>query len=130
MTVDEHIGSLVAEANQDLGAAETLAKAGYWAHSLFFAHLVLEKLCKALWMKSHQSTDYPYTHNIVKLIKTTDLKFSEDQIRFYSDMNQFQTKGRYPDTLHSMEQTITAEIHEVYFNQLKIEILWLTRQLQ
>ena len=74
--------------------------------------------------------NYRSTHNIVKLIKTTDLKFSKDQIRFYSDMNQFQTKGRYPDTLHSMEQTITAEIHEVYFNQLKIEILWLTRQLQ
>jgi len=69
MTIDDHINSLIAESMQDFGASEALAAAGYYAHSLFFAHLVLEKLCKALWMKQMQSKDYPYIHNLIKLIK-------------------------------------------------------------
>ena len=89
MTTEEHINSLIAETKQDLGASEALAEAGYYAHSLFFAHLVLEKLCKALWMKHRNSKEYPYTHNLIKLIKESKVVITVEQVQFYSDMNLF-----------------------------------------
>ena len=130
MTTEEHINSLIAEASQDLGASEALAKAGYYAHSLFFAHLILEKICKAIWMKHKNSINYPYTHNLIKLIKETNIILTDEQVQFYSDMNLFQTKGRYPDTLHAIEKTITIDTYNKFSGQLKTEIEWLTKQLQ
>jgi HEPN domain-containing protein len=104
--------------------------AGYYAHSLFFAHLVLEKFCKALWMKRKNSKEYPYTHNLIKLIKETSIVLKDEQVQFYSDMNLFQTKGRYPDTLHAIEKTVTLDIYKAYSDRLKTEIEWLIKQLQ
>ena len=130
MGTEEHIKSLIAEAEQDFGASEALAAAGYYAHSLFFAHLVLEKLCKALWMKYKSAGDYPYIHNLIKLIKETNVVLTNEQVQFYSDMNLFQAKGRYPETLQNIERTIKGDVYKKYNDQLKIEIVWLTKQLQ
>src|ERR1043166_256161 len=130
MNTEEYINSLIAEAKQDLGASGTLASSGYYAHSLFFAHLVLEKLCKALWMKYNKAKDYPYTHNLIKLLKYVDIPLTEKQVQFYSDMNLFQTKGRYPDTLHAIEKTITIDVYNQYYDLLKAETEWLIKQLQ
>jgi len=130
MIAEEHINSLIAEAKQDIGASEALAAAGYYAHSLFFAHLVLEKLCKALWMKNKKSIDYPYTHNLTRLLKEINATLTNEQVQFYSDMNLFQAKGRYPDTLHAIENTITNDTYVTIEVQLKKEIQWLTKQLQ
>jgi HEPN domain-containing protein len=130
MTVQENIKSLIDEAEKDLGASDALAKAGYYAHSLFFAHLILEKFCKAVWMKHKDSVNYPYTHNLIRLIKETNISITDTQVQFYSDMNLFQSKGRYPDTLHAIEQTITANTYNKFKAQLKTEVEWLTKQLQ
>jgi HEPN domain-containing protein len=113
-----------------LGASQALATPGYFAHSLFFAHLVLEKLRKALWIKAQQSVEYPYTHNLIRLLKDACIKLTEKQIKFYSDMNLFQAKGRYPDTLHAVETTITKDAYSLVNGQLKTEIQWLIKQLQ
>jgi len=129
MAVEEHIFSLVTEARQDKGASEALANAGYYAHALFFAHLVLEKLCKALWMKKHNSVEYPFTHNLSRLLKETEIFLTPEQIFFYTDMNLFQAKGRYPETIHTFENKITKEIYRKYFKQFEIEIEWLNSQL-
>ena len=130
MIPEQHINSLVEEAKQDFGVSEALGAAGYYAHSLFFGHLVLEKLCKALWMKHKKSNNYPFIHNLIRLIKETNVILTNEQIQFYSDMNLFQAKGRYPETLQVIEQTITIEVYKKYNNQLKTEMEWLIKQLQ
>jgi len=130
MTTEQHINSLVEESKQDFGASEALAAAGYYAHSLFFAHLVLEKLCKALWVNHRKSKDYPYIHNLIKLLKETNVVLTNEQVQFYSDMNLFQAKGRYPESLEVIEKTITGEVYKKYNDQLKKEMSWLIEQLQ
>ena len=130
MTVDEHIKELIAQSKNDLGASNALAMAGYYAHSLFFAHLVLEKLCKALWMKHKQVKDYPYTHNLIKLITDANVTITEMQMQFYADMNIFQTKGRYQETIVAIENSMTLDKYNIYNALFKIEIEWLINQLQ
>src|SRR5437773_568063 len=110
MKMEEHVDSLIEQAKNDYGAAEALAAAGYYGHALFFAHLALEKLCKAMWILKNKSTDYPYIHNLLRLLKESDVKLFEEQTEFYSEMNQFQARGRYSDALKKLEATVTKEV--------------------
>ena len=124
------IAELVLQAENDLGAAEALKSAGYYGHALFWAHLVLEKLCKAVWVKMNNNEEYPHLHNLIKLLTQADIKLNEEQIIFFSDMNQFQAKGRYADELEVREKTVTRELCELYFVKINIQIVWLKNLLQ
>ena len=64
---------------------------------IVFAHLVLEKLCKAHWVKDNITNHPPKSHNLLYLIGQTNIKFSEDDTIFLKKMNDFQLEGRYPD---------------------------------
>jgi len=48
MSAEQHINSLLKRQNRTLGASEALGAAGYYAHSLFFGHLVLEKFMQSV----------------------------------------------------------------------------------
>jgi len=66
MKPKKQIQELTAQAENDFGAAEALRKAGYPAHALFWLHLVLEKLCKAIWVKHNRNADYSVQfHHVV-----------------------------------------------------------------
>lgn len=71
-------------------------KANY-PQALFFAHLVLEKLIKAHFVKDNASDYPPRTHNLVRLTSLTQLVFSMDDLLFLDKMNDYQMEGRYPD---------------------------------
>ncbi len=130
MTNEEYRKDLIGQAEEDFGASEALAMAGYLGQSLFYMHLSLEKLCKALWIKMNASTKYPFVHNLIKLLTELEIPLTEDQKIFYSDMNRFQAKGRYPDTLHEIEETVTPDIFEKYSQEAKREKQWLIEQAQ
>jgi len=97
MTKDEHIQYWKTTAERDWVAVQNMYKTKDYLHSLFFAHLVLEKLCKAHWVKQNTSNTPPWIHNIVRLIEGTDLKFNDEDLDFFRRMNDFQLEGRYPD---------------------------------
>lgn len=123
------ISELVLQAENDLGAAEALKAAGYYGHAMFWAHLVLEKLSKAVWIKNNKNSEYPHIHNLIKLLKEAKVDLSKDQIILFSDMNQFQSKGRYAEELSIRERTVTKELADLYFEKIKIQIQWLKNLL-
>ena len=51
-TKEQHIAHWLAQSNDDWEAAELLFTGKKYLHSLFFAHLSLEKVCKAHWINS------------------------------------------------------------------------------
>ena len=52
---------------KDFDCAKVLHNAGHYAQALFWAHLTLEKLCKALWIKTNESNTPPFIHNLLKI---------------------------------------------------------------
>src|ERR1017187_2638032 len=128
MTIQEHIEFLINQADEDLGVTEAIQAAGYYGQALFWGHLVLEKMCKALYLQNNNRMDYPYIHNLLVLLNKSNVDINEEQIAFYSDMNSFQAKGRYADTLHEIEATVTKEVCEKYIDKLKTEMIWLKKQ--
>ena len=130
MTTHEHIKELIAQAEIDYGAAEALSKAGFYAQALFWAHLVLEKLCKALWISVKQNVDYPYIHNLLRLLKETDVTLSDEQTKFYATMNQFQAVGRYTDDGKKLQQTVSKNTCERYLEKTQTQMQWLLQLMQ
>lgn len=130
MTKEEHINYWAKQVDEDFDCAIVLSHAKHFAQSLFWAHLALEKLTKALWIKKNEGNTPPFVHNLLRLITQTNEYFSEEQLQFINEMNAFQIKGRYPDYAESLEQTITKEICEEYLTETKKMILCLQGKLQ
>lgn len=54
MTKEEYISFWLSQAEDDWAAVDTLFQGKNYLQSLFFAHLVIEKICKAIWIKHNQ----------------------------------------------------------------------------
>jgi HEPN domain-containing protein len=130
MTKDEHILYWSKQVDADIDCANVLYQANHFAQALFWAHLSLEKLSKALWVKNNEGNTPPFVHNLLRLITQTNEEFSEEQLQFINEMNVFQIKGRYPDYAESLEETITKEVCEEYLTKTKEMILCLQEKLQ
>lgn len=130
MTKEEHIRYWEKQVDADFESSEVLCTAGYYAQSLFWAHLALEKICKALWIKNNESNTPPFVHNLLRIISHTNEDFSDEQKEFLNDMNTFQIKGRYPDYTSSLEATITAEICNIYLTETEKMIKCIREKLQ
>ncbi|MBA4410675.1 MAG: HEPN domain-containing protein [Bacteroidota bacterium] len=130
MTKAEHIIYWAKQVDEDFDCAKVLYQANHFAQSLFWAHLALEKLSKALWIKKNEGNTPPFVHNLLRLITQTNEYFSEEQLQFINEMNAFQIKGRYPDYAESLEKTITKEICNEYLSDTKKMIICLQGKLQ
>ena len=60
----------------DLETAKSLLESKRFPHALFFAHLALEKVLKALVVKSTEE-HAPYTHSLTFLANKTEIKFPD-----------------------------------------------------
>lgn len=97
MNKHDHILHWKETAEQDWLAVQDLLQTGRYLQCLFFAHLVIEKLSKAHWVKDNVDDIPPRTHNIVRLWQSTSLQPTAPQLQLALDLNQFQMEGRYPD---------------------------------
>ena len=130
MTKVEHITYWTKQVDEDFDCANVLYQANHFAQSLFWAHLALEKLSKALWIKKNEGNTPPFVHNLLRFITQTNENFSEEQLQFLNEMNAFQIKGRYPDYAERLEKTVTKEICEEYLTETKKMIICLQEKLQ
>ena len=130
MTKEEHIKYWSSQVDEDFDCAEVLFIAKHYAQALFWAHLSLEKLCKALWIQNSEENVPPFVHNLLRLVSSSGIVMSEEDLQFISEMNVFQIKGRYPDYAQSLEKTVTEEISSEYLLKTKNLILCLQKKLQ
>jgi len=129
MTVEDVVNRLLEHAKKDMEVAEATHHAGYHAHALFWAHLVLEKTCKGPWVSRKQEIRYPHTHSLLRLLKEAEIQIIEDQLQFFTAMNEFQSHGRYGDELERMEATVTPDLCAEFMAQTKIQMEWLIKQM-
>jgi HEPN domain-containing protein len=130
MTKQDYINFWIEQAEDDWSAVDTLFKGKNFMQSLFFAHLVIEKLCKSLWIKYNDENVPPRTHNLIHLLTSTPIDLSDERSELLLNLHRFQLEGRYPDYLTKMhnicnEQFTVSMLDST--NQLRI---WLLEKLQ
>jgi HEPN domain-containing protein len=67
-------------------------------HGLFFAHMALEKILKAIVCK-HSQDLAPKLHNLSRLSELAGINLDSEKIEVLAEMNAFHIEGRYPESL-------------------------------
>lgn len=68
LTKDEHIKYWVDTAKKDWKTVQNMFGTKDYLPALFFSHLVLEKLCKAHWVKDNHGNTPPKIHNLPDIV--------------------------------------------------------------
>jgi HEPN domain-containing protein len=129
-TKKQHIDFWVEQAEDDWKAVYTLLNGGNYLQSLFFAHLVIEKLCKSLWIKYNSDNVPPRTHNLITLLSSTPIKLTEVQSEFLLTLNRFQLEGRYPEYMTQMHKICNERFTMDMINSVNEFRIWLQEKLQ
>ena len=109
MTKEDHIKYWVDSAQKDWEAVESLFVSKNYLHALFFAHLLLEKLAKAHWVKNNQENIPPRVHNVVWLLEQSNIDMGVNTMEFLEHFNDFQLSGRYPDYTNTIYKRCTKD---------------------
>ena len=129
LTKEEHIKYWVDSADEDLQAIQKMYKSGVYLHTLFFAHLHLEKLCKALWVKNNIDNSPPKIQNLIYRLDKAKIVYSTEQLDFMNVMNSFQLEGRYADYKNNLYKIYKKKNTGEVLKQVKILSKWLQEQL-
>ena len=119
MTKQQHIDYWVDTAQKDWIATMNLFKSKDFLHCLFWAHLSLEKLSKAHWVRTHQDDIPPRIHNIVRLLEQSDIDLGNETMDFLESFNKFQLSGRYPDYQNQIFNMCTKEFTSEQLDKAK-----------
>ena len=111
---------------EDWDVAAELIKTRHARHGLFFAHLALEKLLKALVVQKMEDLA-PRLHSLVRLAELAGLSPDEKQIDTLAEMNAFNIEGRYPELV--MAPPSQAEAKRLLRRAEEVRV-WLTAQLR
>lgn len=108
MRSDEEINYWLEIARDDLRVAGRLIDSNDRLHALFFCHLGIEKMLKALYVKMN-STSPPPIHNLVRLAMESKLTLSGEDLEFLNELLRFNIEARYPKDRIKIRKTCTKK---------------------
>lgn len=126
----QHITYWLESPEKDLEVMNYLMKGRKYVHALFFGHLYLEKLTKALWVKNHKENYPPKIHNLVRILELSEIKPNDNDMEFLDVLNWFQIEGRYPDYVNNLVKETTKNLAVQYIKQIKSISRCLKEKLQ
>ncbi len=104
---EEQASGIIADAREDLDAAQSLLDVGKPRHGMFYAHLALEKVLKALVMKA-TGVAPPKIHDLKRLAKLVGIGIDRRTEQFLGAMNYYQIASRYLEARGHEIQRSTA----------------------
>lgn len=112
----------------DLLTAKHLFRTKRYPYCLFFCHLSIEKLLKAIVVKI--TTEHsPFTHNLIRLAELTKIDFDESIQTLFQHLNEFNVEARYPEWKKNFYKSATKSYTEYYFRETKKLHKWLKKFL-
>ena len=112
---------------EDFDTAQSLVGLGKNTYALFFCHLAIEKLLKALVVRKTQQ-NAPYDHNLQRLASDASLSLDTKTQEDIADINTFNIKGRYDDFKSNFYTKATSEYTQRYVRETERILLWLREQ--
>ncbi len=105
-------------AEHDYQTMDYLFKGKKYSDSLFFGHIVLEKVLKGLVVKE-TGEQAPYTHDLVRLAKLAELGLPKEELVFLNDVNEFNIRARYPEQKLAFYKKSTFKYTGENLNRIK-----------
>lgn len=108
-------------AENDYDTMQALFKAKRYSDSLFFGHLVLEKMLKSLVVLATKQ-QAPFIHDLIRLAELADIPLSDEETAFLNKVNDFNLRARYPDYKLRFYKQCTRKYTQSH--RKKIEVLY------
>ena len=83
-------------AENDIETAAILISSGKYIEGMFFCHLSIEKIIKALVVKQIENIPFR-SHDLFYLADQAKLELTEEQSDFMQILMKYQLEGRYPE---------------------------------
>lgn len=116
------------EADEALRVAGHLVEKADYSYALFFGHLAIEKLLKALYvirLREHA----PPVHNLLRLAKAIGLELDEPRTEALLRITAFNIEARYPDMKRDFRRICTSEYTDQQMVMIKELFAWLRSQI-
>jgi HEPN domain-containing protein len=108
MNVNQVASYWQASAEEDWPVVRHLVDSGAYHYALFFGHLYLEKLLKALAVTA-TGEHAPRTHNLLYLAELAGLSLSEERREALLRITAYSVETRYPHDLAGTRHRYTRE---------------------
>ncbi|KKQ56796.1 MAG: hypothetical protein US74_C0011G0011 [Parcubacteria group bacterium GW2011_GWA2_38_13] len=105
-------------AQHDYDTMITLFENKRYSDSLFYGHIVLEKILKAHVVRKTKK-QAPYIHNLLTLKNLANLHVSNKEIDLLDMVNSFNIRARYPEQRLEFYKRCTKKYAEEYIGQIK-----------
>jgi len=113
---------------EDFDSAEILYQNKKYHHALFFCHLSIEKILKAIIVKSTKAAP-PFIHDLVRLAERAALPLSELQKNELAEITTFNVEARYNDYKMSFRKKAKKQFSLKYLKKTKEMLQWLNKHV-
>ncbi len=114
------------QSDGDWKVSQGLFSLGHYAYALFFCHLCLEKLFKAIIVQK-TGKQSPYSHDLLYLVEKSKIKITSAQKEQLNDITQFNVRARYDDIKNQFYKKATRGYSEKYIEITKKIRIWLKK---
>ena len=98
-------------------------------YALFFGHLALEEILKALVVKFTEE-HAPYTHSLPLLTKKINVAIPEPMMDQLAEYTEFHLESRYPDDKMDFYKKCKEEFSYKKFEEIENAYTWLIKKLE
>jgi len=116
-------------AEDDWKVSTHLFEKGDYSYALFFGHLTIEKILKAIYVGRINETP-PYTHRLVYLSERLSLDLTEERLELFETITDFNMEARYPDEKFSFKKRCTRDFTEKHLRNIEEIKKWLLEQIR
>ena len=117
ITVTEQVKYWTDSAERDYATMEVLLSSKRYPESLFFGHIVLEKMLKAFVVL--ETKEQPLkSHDLSLLAKLANLDLEKDVLDYFELVNKFNVRARYDDYKQAFYKTCTKEYVDEHFQKI------------
>jgi HEPN domain-containing protein len=122
------IESWINSSDNDLLTMNDMYKTKHYDWALFIGHLAIEKLLKALYLKTI-SEHPPLIHDLRRLAEKMNLSLTEDRKIQLDTISRFNIRVRYDDYKQSFYKLCTIEFTNEWISQINECRLWIKQML-
>ncbi len=112
----------------DLETAKALMASKRYPHALFFGHLAIEKLLKAIFVKQNKE-HAPYTHTLEVLAEKSGFSIPVNILKELTEITDYNIEGRYPDFKDNLYKRANKEFTEIKFKNVEEVYKWFHQKL-
>jgi HEPN domain-containing protein len=118
----------IVESEYDLKVAWDNFNAENYSYALFFGHLVIEKILKAIYV-DRKKEHAPFIHNLLKLAEISEISIDQAQKDALNEITRFNLESRYPDDKKNFRKECTEDFTRKWMIEIEEIYKWLKSML-